>query len=81
MYLTRDVARGVGLVRHSLGGLPHGRGGARILDDVNKNVNKLSSKCKQKFISQKLTRADALLLAAMATARLAIFFKALKRVH
>ena len=43
VYLTRDVARGVGLVRHSLGGLPHGRGGGRILEDkVNKNVNKLS---------------------------------------
>jgi hypothetical protein len=32
-------------------------------------------------VEELASRADALLLAAMATARLAIFFKALKRVH
>ena len=58
VYLTRDVARGIGLVRHSFGGLPHGRGGGRILGEVNKNVNKLS-KCKQTlftFFSQKVNK-------------------------
>ena len=43
MYLTRDVARGVGLVRHSLGGLPHGRGGGRILSTGIKQKYKQST--------------------------------------